>query len=76
MILVPVWVERDDEKGILAVLGSEPRIDAQPEFIPRNAIRNCVYGELTSAQNNRKMALLLLDPNDLPETIQRILEGK
>lgn len=75
MIIVPVWVEKEEPKGIWAVLGSEPRIDAQPEWIPQESIHSCSYSDLTSSQKGRRMALLMMNKDKLPEKIRLILEG-
>jgi len=75
MIVVPAWIAKEEPKGIWAVLGSEPKADAEPEWIPQESIQNCLYGDLTSPQTGRRIALLLMDKEKLPEKIRSILEG-
>lgn len=42
MILMPVWIVEETEEGYTALLGSEPRTDADREWIPRDLVASCV----------------------------------
>lgn len=76
MIVVPVWVEKDEPEGIWAVLGSEPPIEAVAEWIPREYICSCVYADLTQGATKKKMAMILMSEDRLPEKIRALLEKK
>lgn len=75
MIIVPAWVEKDEPDGIMAVLGSEPKPDAVSEWIPRKCISKCIYSDLTNEITSKRMAMLLMPEENLPEQIKRILEN-
>lgn len=44
-IIVPAWIKERREDGIVAILGSEPPADAQPRFIPADAVESVVESE-------------------------------
>jgi hypothetical protein len=76
MIVLPVWVEKDEPKGIWAVLGSEPSIEAVAEWIPREYICNCLYADLVPSTTEKKMAMILMSEDNLPDKIRSLLENK
>lgn len=66
MILMPAWIVEENEEGYLALLGSEPRTDAEKEWIPRDSVASCVYAP---AEGNPRFALLTL--KEMPEEIRK-----
>lgn len=76
MIIVPAWVEKDEPDGILAVLGSEPQKNTESQWIPRSCIENCIYSDLTSDQNGKRMAMIVMAKENLPDGIAKILRGE
>lgn len=75
MIIVPVWVEKEDLDGMLVLFGSEPKADSEPEWVARESIEKCVYSDLTSDDGAKRMAMLLMKEEKLPEKIKKILEN-
>lgn len=71
MIMVPAWVQDESNDGFWAVLGSEPRDDAKPIWLPRMSVRKCTYAPMK--QNQRQFALLLLSETDLTTEVKTIL---
>lgn len=65
MILMPMWVVEDTEEGIGALLGSEPRSDAEREWIPREFVVSCVYAP---GEGSPRFALVTL--KEVPEAIR------
>jgi len=66
MILMPVWVVEETEEGYRALLGSEPRTDAEREWIPKEFVVSCVY---SGNHGEPKFALLTL--KEVPEDIRK-----
>jgi hypothetical protein len=58
MKIIPAWIRKRDEKGIWALLGSQPQIDGKEEFIPLEHIENVVESE--HEQHGRKFAVITL----------------
>ena len=75
MIIIPVWVEKEDSDGMLVVFGSEPKANAEPEWISRESIEKCIYSDLTSDDGAKRMAMLLVKEEKLPGKIKKILEN-
>ena len=73
MIIVPVWVEKEEPNGFLVVLGSEPSFDAVPEWIPTELVENCIYSDLTASVEGRRMAILVFEESKAPEKIKKLL---
>lgn len=75
MILMPVWIVEETEEGYRALLGSEPRTDADQEWIAREHVISCVYApsemipKLALGASELKFALLTL--KEIPEEISR-----
>lgn len=65
MILMPMWIVEDTEEGIRALLGSEPRTDAEREWIPREYVVSLVYAPV---EGNPRFALVTL--KDVPESVK------
>lgn len=66
MILMPAWIVEENEEGYLALLGSQPRSDAEREWLPRDCVESCVYSpEIASP----RFALLTL--REVPESIRK-----
>jgi hypothetical protein len=42
---MPAWIKERREDGVLAILGSEPPVDAEPQFIPIEKIENVIESE-------------------------------
>jgi hypothetical protein len=76
MIVVPAWVEKEEPAGFLVIFGSEPSSDASSEWVSRESVEKCVYSDLTSRKGTKRMAMLLMNEEKLPEKIKQILEGK
>lgn len=75
MILMPMWVVEDTEQGIEALLGSEPRSDAEREWIPREFVVSCVYarvpyGGLDAAPGEGSPRFALVTLKEVPEAIR------
>lgn len=45
MTLMPVWIKERRDDGLLALLGSEPPADAEPQFIPIERIVRVIESE-------------------------------
>lgn len=60
MKIMPVWIKEQDEKGVRALLGSEPPEDAQDEFVPMERIMNVVVHQESPVINGRRFAILVL----------------
>lgn len=75
MILMPAWVVSEDETGYFALLGSEPRTDAEKEFLPKECVENVVYAAMLHESGN-KLALFTLINEKIPEKIAKILGVK
>lgn len=74
MILMPMWIVEETEKGYYALLGSEPRVDADKEWIPKECIVSCVYApvEDSSVEGSPRFALVtLVTLGDIPEDIKK-----
>lgn len=71
MIIVPAWIEKQNEDGFLAVLGSEPPIDSIADLVPMSCVEGCVYSE--KEKNGKKFAILTLSKDNIPEKIKKIL---
>lgn len=63
---MPVWVVEETEEGYRALLGSEPRRDAEREWIPREFVVSCVYAP---GESSPRFALLTL--KEVPEDIKK-----
>lgn len=66
MILMPAWVVEENDEGYLALLGSEPRTDADREWLPREVVESCVY-----APGPRSPRFALLTLKEVPEEIRK-----
>lgn len=66
MILMPMWVVEETDEGYRALLGSEPRTDAEREWIPRECVISCVYAP---GEDGPRFALLTL--KEIPEDIRK-----
>lgn len=66
MILMPVWIFEETDEGYRALLGSEPRVDAEKEWIPKDLVAGCVY---VPGKENPRFALLTL--KGIPEEIRK-----
>lgn len=60
MTIMPVWIKEQDEKGVWALLGSEPPKDAQDEFVSKERILNVVIHPESPVINGRRFAMLVL----------------
>lgn len=78
MIIVPAWIGADTPEGIKAVLGSEPKEGAKEEWIPREKIKNCLYAPVPPefGFEGRRMAMLVFEEGEAPESVQAIVGGK
>ena len=65
MILMPMWIVEETEAGYRALLGSEPRTDAESEWIPRGFVVSCVY---SPGEAGPRFALVTL--KEIPEDIR------
>jgi hypothetical protein len=75
MIIMPMWIEREEDNGFWALLGSEPDKDTAPEWIPRCTVNNCVYAPVEVVEGKR-FALVTLSETELPEKIKNMLRKK
>lgn len=56
--IVPAWVKERTEKGVLAILGSEPPADAKATFVPSEQIQSVVESEHEA--NGLRFAVIIL----------------
>jgi hypothetical protein len=56
----PAWIVEERADGYLALLGSEPRVDAVPDLLPRGCVASCVYAPAESQQGDARFAMLVL----------------
>lgn len=69
MILMPMWIVEETESGYHALLGSEPRVDAEKEWIPKECVVSCVYAP---GEGSPRFALVtLVTLGDIPEEIKK-----
>lgn len=73
MVIMPAWIVSENETEYVALLGSEPKIDAKREVLPKDCVTNIIYAPMVH-ESGHKFALLTLDPNKLPENIKEILK--
>ena len=66
MILMPMWIVEETEEGYRALLGSEPRLDSEKEWIPRECVVSCVYAPV---EGSPRFALVTL--KEVPEDIKK-----
>lgn len=69
MILMPVWVFEETDGGYRAILGSEPRKNAEREWIPRDVVESCIYSPGHSEGVSPRFALMML--REIPEDIKK-----
>ena len=58
MTIMPVWIKERREDGVLAILGSNPPADAEPQFIWSERIESVCESEFEV--NGLRFALLVL----------------
>lgn len=63
---MPVWVFEETDEGYRCLLGSEPRTDADQEWIPKSCVVSCVYAP---SEGEPKFALMTL--KEVPEEIRK-----
>lgn len=66
MIIMPVWVVEETDEGYRALLGSEPRTDAEKEWILKEFVISCVYAP---GEASPRFALMTL--KEIPEEIRK-----
>lgn len=67
MIVMPVWVLEETREGYRVLLGSEPKKDADKEWMPKNVVQSCTY--TPGVPNFPKFALMTL--REVPEDIKK-----
>jgi hypothetical protein len=67
MIIVPVRNIKDCDGGLTCLMGSEPKPDAEREFLPKECVANRVDSELGG------LSVLILDESRLPDGIRKAL---
>lgn len=67
MLMVPVRMVEDAEGGLTCLLGSEPRADAQRQFVPTECVINRTEAE------GFDLSVLTLDESKLPHGIRAAL---
>jgi len=72
MICMPVWVSKESEEGIHALLGSEPRTDSPLEWIPRACLESLVFAEAPAVEGKR-FAMVVLRKEQLTDRLQEVL---
>jgi hypothetical protein len=75
MIIMPAWIISESEIEYVALLGSEPKMDAKREVLPKDCVKNIVYAPMIH-ESGHKFALLTLDPDKVPEFIKEMLNDK
>lgn len=60
MTIMPAWIREQDDKGVWALLGSEPSKDSQDEFIPKEKILNIVIHPDGPNIDGRRFAMIVL----------------
>lgn len=43
MKIVPAWIFEETEEGYRVLLGSQPRMDAEKTWIPKEDVDSCTY---------------------------------
>jgi hypothetical protein len=66
MILMPVWIFEETEEGYSAILGSEPKVSAEREWLPRDCVVSCVYAP---GDGSPRFALVTL--REIPEEVRK-----
>lgn len=56
--IMPAWIKEQSERGVVAILGSEPPTDAIPQFVPRSSIERVVVSE--HEINGMRFGILIL----------------
>ena len=57
MNIIPAWVRKRDEAGVWAILGSEPALDAEEQFIPIELVEKVVESE--HEMNGRRFSIII-----------------
>jgi len=57
MNIIPAWIRKRDDSGIWAILGSEPPLDAEEQFIPNELIEKVVESE--HEMNGRRFSIIM-----------------
>lgn len=73
MIMMPAWIVSENEDGYFALLGSEPRTDAEKEFLPKECVDNIVYAAMIHNSGYR-FCMMVLNPEKIPDKIKNILK--
>ena len=66
MILMPAWIFEETEDGYRALLGSEPKMDAEREWIPKGCVISCTYAP---GEGSPRFSLLVL--KEVPEEVKK-----
>ena len=69
MIMMPVWVIKENENEYVVLLGSEPKKDAPQEIIPKNCVKNIIYSPVPH-ESGYKLAIITISPDNVPENIK------
>jgi hypothetical protein len=69
---MPAWIISEDENGYVALLGSEPKTDAEKEFLPKECVDKIVYAPMIH-ESGYKFSLLTLNPDKVPEKIKNMI---
>lgn len=72
MIIMPVWIFDENDNEYTALLGSEPKIDAKREILPKNCVTNIIYAPVAH-ESGAKFALVTLDKTKVPENIKKMI---
>jgi hypothetical protein len=70
---MPAWIISEDENGYVALLGSEPSMDAEKEFLPKDCVTKIIYTPMIH-ESGHKFSLLTLDPEKVPEKIKNMIK--
>lgn len=57
MNIIPAWIRKRDETGVWAILGSEPPLDAEEQFIEIELVENVVESE--HEMNGRRFSIIM-----------------
>lgn len=72
MVIIPIWVVDENEKEYLVLLGSEPKINANKETLPKNCVENIIYAPMIH-ESGYKFAICTIKENDLPEKLKNMI---
>ena len=75
MIIMPVWVISENDSEYTVLLGSEPKLDAKKEILPKDCVENIIYAPMIHESGN-KFALVTLHKNKIPDNLKQFVPSE